>query len=150
MITLVVCGDRRQMHRHLAHSDPAEGAGVLLAGAHAVLGRLRIPRFVGHQHRVLPREFIDLEAGDGLPGPLMIEPGPREQVLQSVRSRMSQRLRQRPAVPRVHLQQQPRDQLRGRRPGFAAREAVRDRPHRPPECRAHACSAMAASTATAS
>jgi hypothetical protein len=38
-------------------------------------------RLVRHRYHALTGEFIDHEAGDLLPGPLMVEPGAREQVL---------------------------------------------------------------------
>ncbi len=64
------------MHGDLTQSDTFERAGVLAAGADAVGRGLRVPGLVRDQHHFLTYEFTHDQAGNLLPGPVMVEPRP--------------------------------------------------------------------------
>lgn len=121
------------MHRDLARTHTAKGAGVLPPRPHTAGRGLRVPGFVHHQHHVLTGKVVDHHPGHLLASRVVIETRAGEQVLQPVRAGMPERLRQRPAVTGIQLQQQPGGQLPGRLACFTPREAARDRVHRRPE-----------------
>ncbi|GGV90233.1 hypothetical protein OHA19_18425 [Streptomyces sp. NBC_00012] len=83
-----------EMYRDLAQSDPAQGSGVLAAGADRVEGRLLIARLVHHQHHLPVAELLH-RPGRGRPAyRLGIEAGPGQEVLQDVRAGVADRLGQ--------------------------------------------------------
>lgn len=65
-------GDGREVHRDLAQTHPAQGAGVLPTRSHAVGGGLRIAGLVHHQHHLLAScgEAVERQPGDLLAGVL--------------------------------------------------------------------------------
>ncbi|WUW68105.1 hypothetical protein OG255_45625 (plasmid) [Streptomyces sp. NBC_01455] len=122
-------GDGGKVDGDLAQTDAPEGTGVLAAGPDAIGRGLRVPCLVGDQDHVLTCEFTHNETGDFLSCLLVVEPRTRQQVLQPVRARMTQRLGECPAVPRVQLCQQAADHLGGRRTRLPPSKAVRDHLH---------------------
>lgn len=100
-----------EVDRDLRVFDPPGRAGVLPLHADRRGALLQVPGLVDDQHRVIVLQLLDDEAAEVVADRVGIPSGPRQQVLQAVRGRVSGVLGQRPAVLARQVRQQPEDQL---------------------------------------
>lgn len=124
-----------EVHGDLAQLDPAQRAGILVSGAHAVGGGLLVPRLIDHQHRIAVGEFTRHPGGQPVTGQVVVPRAAGKEVLQPVRPVVAECLGERPAVAPLQLHQHRLGHLPCQQSRITAREAVGHLGHQRPERR---------------
>ncbi|MDQ0798334.1 hypothetical protein QFZ58_006822 [Streptomyces sp. B1I3] len=122
-VPAAACIDK--VDRGLRVFDPAGSAGVLALDTDGVHALLHVPGLVDHQHRILIVQMLQHVLTHVITHTIGIPPGPAEQVLHAVRTRLPGPLGDRPAVLARQARQQSQHQVLYAAPGFNPREPAR-------------------------